>query len=51
MKNYFITASLGAALLLASCNLDDYTGGPTKPPTGKIELKNHFRCPTMDELF
>lgn len=49
MKNYLFIASLGAALLLTSCNLDDYTGGPTKPPTGKIELKNHSISPVLLE--
>ncbi len=49
MKNHFILACIACALIIASCDLDDYTGGPIKPPTGKIEFKNHSVSPVLLE--
>ncbi len=48
MKNHFIIASLTSALILTSCKLDDHSG-PVKPPTGKIEFKNHSISPVLLE--
>ncbi len=49
MKNHLFIASTVLALALTSCDLDDYTGGPVKPPTGKIEFKNHSISPVLLE--
>ncbi|WP_109434888.1 alkaline phosphatase PhoX [Aquimarina sp. AU119] len=48
MKNYFILAYLILASVLISCDDDDFSG-PVKPPTGKIELKNHSVSPILVE--
>ncbi|GAA4274782.1 alkaline phosphatase PhoX [Aquimarina gracilis] len=48
MKNYLIVGALASALVLASCDVDDFTGNP-KPPTGQIEFANHSISPVLLE--
>ncbi len=48
MKNQFIIAALASAFVVASCDVDDFTGNP-KPPTGDIEFKNHSISPVLLE--
>ncbi|MBQ0735379.1 phosphatase [Aquimarina celericrescens] len=46
MKNYLFLSAIATALVLVSCDVDDFTGGP-KPPTGQIEFKNHSVSPVL----
>ncbi len=48
MKNYFVTAALASAMILVSCDLDNYSG-PTKPGNDDIEFKNHSISPVLLE--
>ncbi len=46
MKNYLFLSAIATALVLVSCDVDDFTGGP-KPPTGQIEFENHSVSPVL----